>query len=539
MKVALIQPPYSTDYSKIDWYFNKEIEYLDSCDESMDIIVMPELCDVPCLASTREDNEAAVRKYNKIFLDKCSETAKRCNAIIFANARDKSDAGYLNTTFAFDRGGNIVGKYYKQHLVQSEVDKLKLDSDYSFEHSEPTVIEIEGIRFGFLVCYDFYFYEAFANMARYGIDVVVGCSHQRSDTHLALEIMSQFLAYNTNAYVLRSSVSMDESSDIGGGSMVVSPRGEILLNMKSRTGVECVNINVCDKYYKPAGFGNPPSSHHEYIEIGRRPWKYRPGGPAIVRPDTRMKYPRVCAHRGFNTVAPENSLPAFGAAVAMGADEIELDLWETADGEIVSIHDPVLDRVSNGSGNVWEYTLAELKKLDFGIKHSPEFEGLRIATFEEILKKFSCHTVMNVHIKFRENHKPYSDDTLRKIIALIDKYDCNKYVYFMVSNNECLARQCKVLAPDIPICAGAGDDPWGIVDFAIREGCSKVQLFKPYFNREMIEKAHAKGITCNVFWSDDPKETEEFLEMGIDTILTNDYNRIARAVEEYKTENKK
>ena len=65
-------------------------------------------------------------------------------------------------------------------------------------------------------------------------------------------------------------------------------------------------------------------------------------------------------------------------------------------------------------------------------------------------------------------------------------------------------------------------------------GIGKVQLFKPYFNREMIDKAHQNGIICNVFWSDDPKETKEFLEMGIDTILTNDYNRIAQAVEDFK-----
>ena len=52
-----------------------------------------------------------------------------------------------------------------------------------------------------------------------------------------------------------------------------------------------------------------------------------------------MPYPRVCAHRGFSTIAPENSMPAFGAAVAMGAEEIEFDLWYTKDGEIVSIFD--------------------------------------------------------------------------------------------------------------------------------------------------------------------------------------------------------
>ena len=118
---------------------------------------------------------------------------------MFVNARSKGEKGLRNTTYVFDRNGKIAGKYYKQHLVPSEVSVMELDSDYSFEFSEPTIIEVEGIHFGFLVCYDFYFYEAFANIARQKVDVIIGCSHQRSDTHRALEIMSQFLAYNTNA----------------------------------------------------------------------------------------------------------------------------------------------------------------------------------------------------------------------------------------------------------------------------------------------------------------------------------------------------
>ena len=48
----------------------------------------------------------------------------------------------------------------------------------------------------------------------------------------------------------------------------------------------------------------------------------------------------------------------------------------------------------------------------------------------------------------------------------------------------------------------------------------------------MVEKAHAHGIICNVFWSDDEKEAEEFLNMGVDVILTNDYHRIAEVVKD-------
>ena len=525
MKVCIIQPAYSTDFSKIDTYFEEEINLIDKCDESMDLIVLPEMCDIPCLASTREMADVASKKFNAAILQKAAATARRCNALVFVSARSYENGGARNTTYAFDRQGNIAGKYFKQHLTPSEVRKIRLDSDYSFEFSEPTVIEIDGIRFGFLTCYDFYFYEEFANMARYDLDVIIGCSHQRSDTHRALEIISQNLAYNTNAYVVRSSVSMDENSDVGGASMVVAPTGEILAHLESRVGIATVDIDPHAKYYKPAGFGNPPSAHYEYIEKGRRPWKYRPAGSAIVRPDEIMKYPRTCAHRGFNTIAPENSLPAFGAAVAMGAEEIEFDLWFTKDGEVVSIHDPTLERVSNGNGYVWEYTLSELRALDFGSKHGEEFAGMKIPTFEEILKKLACHCVMNIHLKTAGDKREYLD----KVVRLIKKYDCEKYVYFTTGDDSLLERLQKEY-PHIPRCCGAGSDAWGMVERGLKYGCAKVQLFKPYFDRAMIDKAHANGIICNVFWSDDVEETEKFLDMGIDVILTNDYNRIAGVV---------
>ena len=528
MKVCIIQPAYSTDYAKSEEYFNAQLALMDQCDESADVIVLPEACSVPCLAGTREDFLHATDRFNDVFLEKASALARRCHAIVFACAYsfDESPSG-RNTTFAFDREGALVGKYFKQHLTPGEVTKNRLDSDYTFEHSEPTVVEIEGLRFAFLTCYDFYFYEAYSNIARMGVDFVIGCSHQRSDTHLALEIMSQHLAYNTNAYVLRASVSMDEHANIGGASMVVAPTGEILLQMGSRVGIGTVEIDPRAKYFKPAGFGNPPAAHYEYVEKGRRPWKYRPAGSAIVRHDAIMPYPRTCAHRGFSSALPENSLPAFGAAVALGTEEIEFDLYFTKDGEIVSLHDDTIDGVLGGTGKVWDHTLEELRAFDFGAKHGKAFAGLKIPTFEEILKKFACHCVMNVHLKTAGEKPEYLD----KVVRLIKKYDCEKYVYFMSGEDALLARLQREY-PEIPRCCGAGDAPWEIVERAIRYGCKRVQLFKLYFNREMIQKAHANGIVCNVFWSDDPDEAREFLDMGADVILTNDCHRIATAVSE-------
>ena len=112
-----------------------------------------------------------------------------------------------------------------------------------------------------------------------------------------------------------------------------------------------------------------------------------------------MKKKIYCSHRGFNSIAPENTLPAFGAAVALGAEEIELDLWPTSDGKIVVCHDPTVDRTTNSTGLIHEMTAQEVEQCDAGIKFSKEFTGLKIPYFEDILKQFANRVIMNLHIK--------------------------------------------------------------------------------------------------------------------------------------------
>ena len=537
MKACVVQPAYCLDFSRNDEFFEWEISALDACDESMDLIVLPEYSNVPCLAKTKAEMLESYQKHSVRLLEKAAETAKRCKATLFVCCIDETPTGLRNTTVAFNKEGERAGQYYKQHLVPSEMNEYELDKEYTYEHSEPTMLEIDGVRYGFLICYDFYFYEMFANMARYNPDVVIACAYQRSDTHEALEMMSKFCAYNCNAYVVRSSVSLGADSPVGGTSLIAAPDGRVLLNMMNEVGMACAEFDPHERYLKPAGYGNPWAPHHNYIEDGRRPWKYRPGGSAIVPDDNTMKYPRLCAHRGFSTIAPENSLPAYGAAVAMGADEIEFDLWTTKDNKWVSIHDNNLDRVSDGHGNVWDYTLDELKKFDFGSKFSEKFKGLKILTLEEILQKLSCHVIMNIHIKTKAEmglaDDIYDDETLNELIGLIRKYDCANYVYFMTVSEK-LHMKLAELAPDINRCMGErfnytipGDD---IISAAIRCSCKKAQLFKPNFNEDSIRRAKEAGLRLTVFWADEPEEAKKYLDMGIDTILTNDFNNVYQSI---------
>ncbi|MCI4060259.1 glycerophosphodiester phosphodiesterase, partial [Bacillus cereus] len=86
--------------------------------------------------------------------------------------------------------------------------------------------------------------------------------------------------------------------------------------------------------------------------------------------------------------APENTFAAFDLAAEKNADMIELDVQLTKDRQIVVIHDDRVDRTTNGSGFVKDFTLEELQKLDAGSWYGPAFQGERIPTLEAVLKRY-------------------------------------------------------------------------------------------------------------------------------------------------------
>jgi glycerophosphoryl diester phosphodiesterase len=94
---------------------------------------------------------------------------------------------------------------------------------------------------------------------------------------------------------------------------------------------------------------------------------------------------RVGGHRGASAAAPENTFAAFEGAVGEGAIYTETDIQLTADGELVLVHDPTLERTTNGRGRVSSLTLAELRTLDAGSWFAPTFAGQRIPEFGEFL----------------------------------------------------------------------------------------------------------------------------------------------------------
>ena len=228
MKARIIQYRFGPTATELDENFAWILSELDACDESLDIVVLPEGCHVPAPPApdgAEEDGGAApVRSRNEELLAKAAETARRCRAAVFVNARFDAPAGPRNATFAFAPDGSLAGRYDKQNLTPGE--HRSLDDSYTREWSAPTVVEIAGVRYAFLTCYDFYFVEQWAALARVKPDVIVGCSRQRTDTHEALSFNNRACAYATGAYLLRATVSMGETSPTGGCScaMIVADR---------------------------------------------------------------------------------------------------------------------------------------------------------------------------------------------------------------------------------------------------------------------------------------------------------------------------
>jgi glycerophosphoryl diester phosphodiesterase len=91
------------------------------------------------------------------------------------------------------------------------------------------------------------------------------------------------------------------------------------------------------------------------------------------------------AHRGYSAVAPENTLPAFEAALRGGATIVEFDVRTTADGVPVVIHDRTLERTTTGSGPVWEAGFDSVRFLDAGGWFSPAYAGARVPTLAETI----------------------------------------------------------------------------------------------------------------------------------------------------------
>lgn len=126
----------------------------------------------------------------------------------------------------------------------------------------------------------------------------------------------------------------------------------------------------------------------------------------------------LVAHRGYSAIAPENTLSAFTAAIAGGAKAVEFDVRLSADRVPVLIHDPTVERTTDGTGNVSDLSLEQLKQLDAGLWFSDRFIGERIPTFSEALA-FLCETPLRVYAEIKDGDD-WSNKDIKRLLATLE-----------------------------------------------------------------------------------------------------------------------
>lgn len=110
----------------------------------------------------------------------------------------------------------------------------------------------------------------------------------------------------------------------------------------------------------------------------------------------------VIGHRGAGGLAPENTLAALRTGIEQGARAVEVDVHQTADGVLVVMHDPTVERTTDGSGAIAELTLAQIDELDAGAWFGAGFAGERVPTLDAVLDSVAGQEGVTLYIEVKD-----------------------------------------------------------------------------------------------------------------------------------------
>lgn len=235
----------------------------------------------------------------------------------------------------------------------------------------------------------------------------------------------------------------------------------------------------------------------------------------------RLSRPAIIAHRGASAHSPENTLAAFDLAIQQGADAIELDVKLSADKQLVVIHDPTVDRTTDGTGQVRNLSLAEIKELDAGSHFSSHFRGEKIPTLKEVLEEFGRRIFINIEIT---NYASPADDLPLRVVELVDKTNLKEKVLFSSFNPLALIKTNKYL-PETPNGLLVGKGLLGLFRFSWIKKLIPHQALHPEMSittTELIRKVHQDGKRVHVFTINKKQDIKTMLSMGVDGIFTDD-----------------
>ncbi len=227
---------------------------------------------------------------------------------------------------------------------------------------------------------------------------------------------------------------------------------------------------------------------------------------------------KVWAHRGASAYAPENTLPAFEKAIALGADGVELDVHLSRDGEVMVCHDDTVDRCTNGTGKVRSMSCAELKALDCSYTF-PEYRGVQMPTLREVYQLIApTRLTVNVELKLRT----LRDFGLeRKCVDLAGEFGMTERVIYSSFHYSPLWRLW-FLNRTIPtaLLYEYWKPPLNLPFWHLGRAAVHPELC-PRLTRKAVERFHRAGQQVNVWTVNEPEEVRRAAELGLDAIITN------------------
>lgn len=236
-------------------------------------------------------------------------------------------------------------------------------------------------------------------------------------------------------------------------------------------------------------------------------------------------FPVIVAHRGAPLANPENTLASFEAAIALGARIVELDVRLSADGVPVVMHDPTVDRTTDGSGAVHELTAVQLSRLNAGSAGSPA----PVPTLAEVLALASGRTAVALEIKNLPGEPGYDPRRQAVVEAALAELDGTGFdgPVLVISFNPASIAACKAMAPDVPtgFLTTHHIDPREALAHAISAGHEMVlpgTWVLGSVGEAFVGEVHAAGLRVGTWTADDPDEVARLLDWGVDAVASND-----------------
>jgi len=234
---------------------------------------------------------------------------------------------------------------------------------------------------------------------------------------------------------------------------------------------------------------------------------------------TLLPQPIIFAHRGASAYAPENTLAAFELALAQGADGIELDVKLSADGHVVVIHDPTVNRTTGSQGKVKDLTLSDLRALNAGSFFSANFSAEKIPTLEDVFKTVGNKTLINVELT---NYNTPRDHLVESVCMLVKQFNLQKHVMFSSFYASNLSKANSYL-PEVPCGLLAFNGLLGAWARSFGFAFGKYAALHPYLkdvSPQQIQRVHRLKGRVHVWTVNAEADMRRLFGWGVDAIFT-------------------